>query len=110
MKKYFKIVKDTATSIRARSVDVPADKIDEAVALVNEMHDYLVDSQDEDIAQKCGLREGVGLAAPQVGRNINVIAVYYTYEEGGEVKAIDHRLINPKIIFSICRSTTIFIT
>ena len=98
MKKYFRIVKDNATSIRAKSVDVKPEELDSAIALVNEMHDYLVDSQNEEIATKCGLREGVGLAAPQVGHNINVITVYYTYEENGELKAIDHRLINPKII------------
>lgn len=98
MKNIFKIVKDTAISLRAKSNDVPLDKLNDAVDLVNQMHDYLVMSQDEEISQKEHLKEGVGLAAPQIGKNINVIAVYYTYEENGEVKVVDHRLINPKII------------
>ena len=98
MNNMFKIVKDTAKSIRARSVDVSEDKLNDAIALVNDMHDYLVMSQNEELASKFKIREGVGLAAPQVGRNINVIAVYYTYEEDGELKVVDHRLINPHII------------
>ena len=52
MKNIFKIVKDTAISLRAKSNDVPLDKLNDAVDLVNQMHDYLVMSQDEEISQK----------------------------------------------------------
>lgn len=98
MKNNFRIVKDTATSLRAKSSEVTSDKLDEAVELVNKMHDYLVMSQDEELAKKYCIREGVGLAAPQIGRNIDVIAVYFVYDENGEQKEVDHRLINPRII------------
>ena len=100
MAKYFKIVKDNATSIRAKSVEVENPNSEEMISLLNEMHDYLVASQDEEIRKKYKLREGVGLAAPQIGKNIRALVVYYpiTDEDGNEVGYVDHRLINPKII------------
>lgn len=97
MKNYFKIVKDTSSSLRSKCVEVN-EITPEVINFVNEMHDYLVASQDEKIATKYNLREGVGLAAPQVGRNIKALCVYFE-EEGEEgTKVVDHRLINPKII------------
>lgn len=98
MKKYFKIVKDTSKSLHARCQEV-SEITPEIISLVNEMHDYLVASQDEVIREKNHLREGVGLAAPQIGKNIRALVVYYTSEnEDGTTKVVDHRLINPKII------------
>ena len=100
MEKYFKIVKDTATSIRAKSVDIPLPVSEEIVSLLNKMHDYLVASQDKEIREKYKLREGVGLAAPQIGKNIKALVVYYENqdEDGNIISVVDHRLVNPKII------------
>ena len=63
----FKIVKDTAKSIREKCklVDTPLSMEDKKLAL--EMIDYLIKSQDEEYAQKHNIRAGVGLAAPQIG-------------------------------------------
>ena len=97
MKKYFKIVKDTSPSLRQKSVDV-AEITPEIISFVNKMHDYLVASQDEEISKKYDIREGVGLAAPQVGRNIKALVVYFKEQTDDGEKVIDHRLINPKII------------
>jgi len=97
MKKYFKIVKDSSPSLRKKSEEVK-EITPEIIDFVNEMHDYLVASQDEEISKKYELREGVGLAAPQVGRNIKALCVYFEEETDDGVKIIDHRLINPKII------------
>lgn len=97
MPKYFKIVKDSNPSLRQKCEEVK-EITPEIIDFVNQMHDYLVASQDEVISQKHNLREGVGLAAPQVGRNIKALVVYFEEptEEGSRI--IDHRLINPKII------------
>lgn len=97
MPKYFKIVKDSNPSLRQKCEEVK-EITPELIDFVNKMHDYLVASQDEVISQKHNLREGVGLAAPQVGRNIKALVVYFeeSTEEGSRI--IDHRLINPKII------------
>lgn len=98
MSKMFTIVKDNAKSIRARSTEVSNIGQDE-IDLVNQMHDYLVSSQDEKIREKYHLREGVGLAAPQIGKNIRALVVYYvTTDDEGNEKVVDHRLINPKVI------------
>ena len=96
MEKYFRIVKDNAKSIRAKSIE--AEINDENIALANALKDYLIASQDEKISEKYHLREGVGLAAPQIGKNIRIISVYYEEDEGDKKRIIDHRLINPTII------------
>jgi len=98
MAKQFKIVKDKIPSLRERCrlVENPNDPA--ILELINEMHDYLVLSQDEEYAQKHHIREGVGLAAPQIGQNLRMLVVYYKdYVDDKEVE-IDHRLINPKIV------------
>ena len=97
MKKYFKIVKDSNPSLRLKSEEVK-EITPETVSFVNDMHDYLVASQDEEISKKYNLREGVGLAAPQVGRNIKALVVYFEEASEEGTRIIDHRLINPKII------------
>lgn len=98
MKEIFKIVKDSNPNLRLKCEDV-LEVTPEIVDFVNRMHDYLVLSQDEEYAKKHNIREGVGLAAPQVGRNIKALVVYFEdVDENGNSVFVDHRLINPKII------------
>ena len=98
MKNLLKIVKDSNPSLRKRCEEVK-EITPEIIDLVNNMHDYLVLSQDEGFSKKHNIREGVGLAAPQIGKNIRALVVYYKDEnEDGQEIEIDHRLINPKII------------
>ena len=59
------------------------------------MLEYLKLSQDEDFASKNNIRSGVGLAAPQIGINKNMLAMYY-YDEKNVLK--QYILINPKIV------------
>lgn len=94
-----KIVKDNKLSLREKSVDVaiPLPKKDEELLL--EMLDYLKKSQDKEYREKHHLREGVGLAAPQVGQNKRMIAIYYdkpTDETDKEIVLL--ALANPIII------------
>lgn len=94
MKTNLKIVKDSQPSLREKCQTVTAIS-DDVISLVNQMHDYLVLSQDE----KNNIREGVGLAAPQIGENICALVVFYQEaSEDGIARIVDHRLINPKII------------
>ena len=97
MQKYFKIVKDSNPSLRQKCEEVK-EITPEIIDFVNKMHDYLVASQDEEISKKYNIREGVGLAAPQVGRNIKALVVYFNEEVDGETRTVDHRLVNPRII------------
>ena len=101
MSKYFRITKDNEASLRKRSEIVSNPMDEEIISLVNKMHDYLVASQDHDIRERYHMREGVGLAAPQIGKNIRALVVYYPdeYDENDKpVHFVDHRLVNPKII------------
>lgn len=90
----FKIVKDNEKSIREKCklVDLPLSKEDKELAL--SMVDYLIKSQDEEYATKHNIRAGVGLAAPQIGINKRMFAIYYSNEE----EIIQYALINPRII------------
>lgn len=98
MKNLFKIVKDNNPTLRAKCAEV-TEITPNVIELVNQMHEYLVISQDEELSKKYKIREGVGLAAPQIGKNIKALAVYFEEEtDEGETRVVDHRLINPKII------------
>lgn len=69
--------------------------------LIEQMREYLVNSQDEHLAKKYDIRPGVGLAAPQIGRNKQIFVVYVDDydEEGNSVgPSLDQVFINPKII------------
>lgn len=98
MQKLMKIVKDTNPNIRKKCVEVnPIDE--ETIQLVNKMSEYLRLTQDDNYREKHHLREGVGLAAPQIGKNIRALVVYYEdVDEDGNKVVVDHRLINPRII------------
>ena len=89
-----KIVKDNVASLREKSelVTLPLSKEDEN--LLKEMVSYLKKSQDEKYCQKHHIRAGVGLAAPQIGVNKRMFAIYYTKED----KVVEYGLVNPKII------------
>lgn len=78
-------------------------KVDEVTTIdeqtqneLREMRQFLINSQDEEIAEKYDLRAGVGLAAPQINLNKRMLAVYLTDENDEPV--YDLMLINPKII------------
>ncbi len=94
--KEFKIVKDNKKSLRERSIDIALPLSNEIKELGNEMLKYLILSQDEEyLAKHKNIRSGVGLAAPQIGKNINLIAIYFLDENEKETKYV---LVNPKII------------
>ena len=89
-----KIVKDNVASLREKSelVTLPLSKEDEN--LLKEMVSYLKKSQDEKYCQKHHIRAGVGLAAPQIGVNKKMFAIYYIKED----EVVEYGLVNPKII------------
>jgi peptide deformylase len=95
-----KIVKDTSKSLHSpsKAAEMPLDPKDKA--LLDEMLQFLKDSQDPAIREKNPkIREGVGLAAPQVGVNKRMLVIYYpTNEERTEFVA--YELVNPKIVIS----------
>lgn len=88
------IVRDGHPALRKKSEEVSFPLKKDEIDLLNSMREYLINSQDEEVRQQYDLRSGVGLAAPQLGVNKRLIAVYF--EEGEKVH--DYQLVNPKII------------
>ena len=89
-----KIVKDNVASLREKCELVPLPLSKEDENLLKEMVSYLKKSQDEKYCQKHHIRAGVGLAAPQIGVNKRMFAIYYTKED----EVVEYGLVNPKII------------
>jgi len=89
------IIKDNNPLIRKKSIDVtlPLSKEDREIIL--SMMEYLKNSQNEEyLAKHKNVREGIGLAAPQIGVLKKMLVIHLFYED----KEITHALINPKII------------
>ncbi len=93
-----RIVKDKAASLHAvsKAVELPLSPEDEA--LLQEMLAYLKDSQDPTFQQSHPkVREGIGLAAPQVGVNKRMLVIHYL-SDPEKNEYITRMLVNPKII------------
>ncbi|ALX47337.1 peptide deformylase [Lentibacillus amyloliquefaciens] len=89
------IVREGHPSLREKTKEVPVPPSEEDIKLLNDMLDFVKNSQDEEIAQEYNLRPGVGLAAPQLGVNKRMCAVHFEDLKG---KRYSYGLINPKII------------
>jgi peptide deformylase len=102
-----RIVKDNIPSLRQKSAQVVLPLSKENKALLDEMLQYLKDSQDESYREKHpSCREGVGLAAPQVGHNLRMLVIYYPTRdlpEGAEQTYVAYELVNPRIIVNSVR-------
>ena len=70
------IIKEGNPILRTKCVDVelPLSKEDEDA--INNMIEYLENSQDEELSKKYDLRPGVGLAAPQILMTKQVISIF----------------------------------
>lgn len=68
--------------------------------LLLDMHEFLVNSQDEDISKKYHLRPAVGIAAVQLGIMKRMCAIHVLdFDNEGNIKKVnDYALVNPKII------------
>ncbi|MEG0277439.1 MAG: peptide deformylase, partial [Coprobacillus sp.] len=94
------IVDDTNPLIRqiSQPVDLPLSQEDRKVLM--DMYEYLVNSQDEKLAEKYDLRPGVGMAAIQVGVLKRMCAIHViNYDDDGDIKSEDnYALVNPKVV------------
>jgi peptide deformylase len=88
------IVRDGHPSLRtvAEPVQMPASEEDQKV--LQEMLEYVINSQNPEIAAKYGLRPGIGLAAPQINVSKRMIAVH-VYDE--KENLYSYGIFNPKI-------------
>ena len=92
-----KIVKDTNPRIHQTSTPVSMPLSEEDREIIDKMFDYLKETQDPSFREKHpGVREGVGLAAPQIGVYKNMLVIYYPVGENEEY--VQYKLVNPKIV------------
>lgn len=89
------IILDDNPQLRKKSEDVTLPLSKEDTKLLDEMLEYLENSQDEEKAKELDLQPGVGLAAPQLGILKKMFAVLTTDEKGNLHK---YALVNPKLI------------
>lgn len=94
------IIDDHDERIRqiSQPVEMPLSKEDEQLLL--DMHEFLVNSQDEELSEKYDLRPAVGIAAVQLGILKRMCAIHVlNYDSDGNIKnADDYALVNPKIV------------
>ncbi len=70
------IIRDGHPTLREKAEDVTLPLSDEDKNTLRAMREFLINSQDDEIAKRYGLRSGVGLAAPQINVSKRMIAVY----------------------------------
>ena len=94
------IIDDKNPLIRQISQEVEVPLSEENEKLLREMHEFLVNSQDEEMAKKYDLRPGVGLAAPQLGQLKRMIAILvYDFDKDGNITGTTQfALANPKLL------------
>lgn len=80
---------------RAQKVKFPLSPADQQLA--HDMMEFLENSQNPEIAEKYGLRAGVGLAAPQLAESKCMTAVLVPGQDDEE-PLFKHILINPTIL------------
>lgn len=81
--------------LKKKCVDVKLPLSVEDEKIVNDMIEYIVNSQDDELAKKYGLRPGVGLAAPQIGIDKKMLVIL-SYDENGHLHF--YPMINPKLV------------
>ncbi|WLR53653.1 peptide deformylase [Mesobacillus subterraneus] len=89
------IVRDGHPVLRKVAEEVSMPPSQEDMAVLESLIEYVKNSQDPEVAQKHGLRPGIGLAAPQINVSKRMIAVHVTDEQD---HILSHALFNPKII------------
>ncbi|MDX6152332.1 peptide deformylase [Marinococcus sp. PL1-022] len=89
------IKREGSPALRKVSEEVPNPPSAEDLHTLQEMLDFLKNSQDEEIAEKYELRSGVGVAAPQLGVNKRMFAMHVTDDKD---ELYSYGFINPKIL------------
>ncbi|WP_026771415.1 peptide deformylase [Sediminibacillus sp. JSM 1682029] len=89
------IVREGNPILTETAEEVSLPPTEEEKETLEEMLQFLKNSQDEETAEQYNLRPGVGLAAPQIGISKRMIAVHFEDFDG---KQYSHGLFNPRII------------
>lgn len=78
---------------RAKEVEMPPTEEDKETLAA--LLQFVKNSQDDETAEKYGLRPGIGIAAPQIGISKRMFAAHLTDEHD---ELFSYALFNPKIV------------
>ena len=98
------IIREGNPTLRAVAEDVTFPLSDQEIILGEKMMQFLHHSQDPVMAEKLGLRGGVGLAAPQLDISKRIIAVLVPNQEDPdgnppkEAYSLQEVMYNPKVV------------
>ena len=98
------IIREGNPTLRAVAEDVTVPLSDQEIILGEKMMQFLHHSQDPIMAEKLGLRGGVGLAAPQLDISKRIIAVLVPNPEDAdgnppkEAYSLQEVMYNPKVV------------
>lgn len=94
------IIKEGHPTLRKVADEVSFPITDETKQLGKDMMEFLLNSQDPEIAEKFNLRAGVGLAAPQLDISKRLIAVHIPSDDPEETDepVFSAVMINPTIL------------
>ncbi|MDD3027022.1 MAG: peptide deformylase [Erysipelotrichaceae bacterium] len=94
------IIDDNDVRIREVSKEVTLPLSEQDATMLKDMHQFLVNSQDEQISEKYQLRPAVGIAAIQLGVPKRMCAIHILDwdEDGNVISSTDYALVNPKVV------------
>ncbi len=97
------VIREGHPTLREKAVAVKLPLDEDTKALLKEMRQFLIHSQDPAMVEQYDFRPGVGLAAPQVNRSIRAMAIYTTDENYETL--YDLVLINPVVLSHSTKQT-----
>ncbi|WP_096199179.1 peptide deformylase [Bacillus sp. FJAT-45350] len=89
------VVREGHPVLREVAKEVPTPASAEDKEILQKMLEFVINSQDPEIAEKFDLRPGIGIAAPQIGVSKRMIAVHL---EDEQENLISYGMYNPRIV------------
>lgn len=89
------IIRDGHPTLRKTALEVSLPPSEEDKQTLASLLDYVINSQNSEVAEKFSLRPGIGLAAPQINVLKRMIAVHVHDEKGN---LLSYALFNPRIV------------
>ncbi len=93
------IVKEGTPSLNEKCEKVKFPLNHDDLETAKNLFQYLIISENEELCTKYGIRPGVGIAAPQVGKNIRMFAMNATDFLDENQTKYTFLVINPEIIY-----------
>lgn len=96
------IIREGHPTLRKTAEEVEVPLTSENKQLLEKMMEFLVHSQDPEIAEQYKLRPGVGLAAPQIGISKRMVVMRTTDQQD---ELVEYAFVNPRIVSHSAETT-----